>query len=209
MTANLRLRVGVILVVLLAARLLGGHVVSATPLSRPFEQFPVELSGWRGHEAPSFDEATERVLNADGYLNRVYEHPDQGAAGLFVAYYGSQEQGEAIHSPQNCLPGTGWTPVDQSRIEVTLEGMAIPVNRYVVEKRGDRQLILYWFQGRGRVVASEYLNKAYLFRDALVRRRSDGALVRVTVPLGDERRADASAQAFVREVFPRLEEWLP
>jgi EpsI family protein len=209
MTADIRLRAAVILVVLLAARLVGGHVVSATPLSRPFEQFPVELSGWRGHEAPAFDEATERVLNADDYLNRVYEHPEQGAAGLFVAYYGSQEQGEAIHSPQNCLPGTGWMPVDQSRIEVTVGDIAIPLNRYVVEKRGDRQLILYWFQGRGRVVASDYLNKAYLFRDALVRRRSDGALVRVTVPLGDERRADASAHAFVRDVVPRLEEWLP
>jgi EpsI family protein len=208
-TTHIRLRAGVILAVLLAARLLGGPVLSATPLPRPFEQFPVELSGWRGLEAPPFDEATERVLNADDYLNRVYEHPHHGAAGLFVAYYGSQEQGEAIHSPQNCLPGTGWTPVDQSRIELSLGNIAIPLNRYVVEKRGERQLIFYWFQGRGRVVASDYLNKAYLFRDALVRRRSDGALVRVTVPLGGEDRADASAHAFVREVLPRLEEWLP
>ena len=207
--SDIRLRVGVVLVTLLAARLLSGHAVSATVLTRPFERFPFELSGWNGFEAPAFDDATLRVLHADAYLNRVYEHPDNGPASLFVAYYGSQEHGEAIHSPQNCLPGSGWAPVAHSRIALAIDGADVPLNRYVVERRGERQLVLYWFQGRGRVVASDYMNKVLLFRDALVRGRSDGALARVIVPLGDERQADASARAFAREVLPRLREWLP
>jgi EpsI family protein len=204
-----RLRVGVILVLLLAARLVSGHVVTATPLSRPFTQFPWELGDWRGFEAPALDDATRRVLGADAYLNRVYEHPVNGPASLFVAYYGSQEHGEAIHSPQNCLPGSGWTPIDQSRITLRLDDADAPLNRYLIERRGERQLVLYWFQGRDRVVASDYVNKALLFRDALVRRRSDGALARVIVPVADERQADAAARAFTRDVMPRLEEWLP
>lgn len=210
MTApGLRFRVGVILVVLLGARLVGGHVVTATAPARPFEQFPFELDGWRGFEAPAFDAETLKVLNADAYVNRLYEHADNGAASLFVAYYGSQEHGEAIHSPKNCLPGSGWAAVEQSRITLAVDGRDVPLNRYVIERRGERQLVLYWFQGRGRVVASDYLNKAWLFRDALVQRRSDGALARVIVPIRDPAQADRSARDFARAVLPQLEEWLP
>jgi EpsI family protein len=208
MTA-LRARVVSILTLLLAARLLSGHVVSATPLSRPFDRFPVELNGWHGYRTSSLDEATVRVLKADAYLNRLYEHQAHGAAGLFVAYYASQEHGEAIHSPQNCLPGTGWTPVSRSRVMVTAGNATVPINRYIVEKRGERQLVLYWFQGRGRVVASEYANKGWLFRDAVLRRRTDGALARVNVPLNDERQAEASARAFATTVLTTLQDWLP
>jgi len=209
MSSSLRFRVVGILAVLLAARLVSGQAVTATPLPLPLDRFPFELGDWRGAEAPAFDAATVRVLNADAYLHRVYEHAELGPASLFVAYYGSQEHGEAIHSPQNCLPGSGWAPVEQSRIALAADGANLPLNRYLIERRGERQLVLYWFQGRGRVVASEYLNKAWLFRDALIRRRSDGALARVIVPGGEGRQADVAARAFAREVLPRLGEWLP
>jgi EpsI family protein len=201
----------VVLLILLGARLVTAErSPSSVPLPRPLAEFPLALDQWSGADAPEFDAATVRVLNADDYLNRIYEHPVHGPAGVFVAYYGSQQHGEAIHSPQNCLPGSGWVPVAHSRIPLQEPEANILINRYVVERRGARQLVLYWFQGRGRVIANEYVNKGYLFRDALFRGRSEGALVRVVVPIvGSQAAADAAAHAAALSLLTPLNGWLP
>ena len=48
-----------------------------------------------------------------------------------------------------------------------------------------KSLMIYWYHGRGRAVASEYWGKVYTVIDSVRLRRSDGAMVRVTVPLGN------------------------
>jgi EpsI family protein len=170
----------------------------------------MRLDGWVGANGPALDPAVARVLRADDYVNRIYERAGDGLIGLWVAYYASQRQGDAIHSPLNCLPGTGWTPLEHTRPVLSVNGRSFSVNRYVVQKRGERQVVLYWFQGRGRILASEYANKAFLLVDALQHRRTDGALVRVIAPVvGDERRADRAAVEFVAALQPQLTRWLP
>lgn len=180
------------------------------PLATPLSGLPLQLEDWRGSNGPPLDAEVARVLRADDYVNRVYQRADGLMAGLWVAFYASQRQGDAIHSPLNCLPGTGWTPVDHTRPVLNVNGRSLTVNRYLVQKRGERQVVLYWYQGRGRTIASEYTNKAYLLVDAFRRRRTDGALVRVTAPVTDnERRADRAAVDFVAALQPQLTRWLP
>jgi EpsI family protein len=182
------------------------EVLPAVPLSA----FPLQLEQWRGVNGPELAPEVARVLGADDSINRVYRRPDGTTTGLWVAFYASQRQGDAIHSPLNCLPGTGWTSLQHTRPVLDVNGRALAVNRYLVQKRGERQLVMYWFQGRGRVIASEYANKAYLLVDAVRRRRTDGALVRVTLPVsGDERAADRAALDFIAALQPQLSRWLP
>jgi EpsI family protein len=177
---------------------------------RPLSTLPQILGAWRGIDGAPVEPEIARVLGADDYLNRVYRRSDGSVAALWIAFYASQRQGDAIHSPLNCLPGNGWTPVEHTRPIIHSDGQQLRVNRYVVEKRGERQLVMYWFQGRGRVVASEYANKAFLLVDAIRQRRTDGALVRVTLPIrGDGANADHAAAAFVASLQPELTEWLP
>jgi EpsI family protein len=179
-------------------------------LPAPLSALPLQLGAWRGIEGPPVAADVARVLRADDYANRVYRRTDGAAVGLWVASYSSQRQGDAIHSPQNCLPGTGWTPLDHSRPVLTVSGRRHPVNRYVVQRRGERQLVVYWYQGRGRIVASEYANKLYLLVDAIRQRRTDGTLVRVTAPVrGDPRHADAHVAEFIAALQPDLSRWLP
>jgi EpsI family protein len=201
----------VLLVVILAASPLarGSDPIAMQP-RLPLGEFPLELSAWRGVEGPPVEPDVATVLGADDYVNRVYQDPRGAAVGLWVAFYGSQRQGDAIHSPLNCLPGTGWTPVAHSRRMLQAGQSRFPVNRYVVQKRGERQLVTYWFQGRGRVIASEYANKAYLLLDAVRLHRTDGALIRVVAPIrGDERAADAATASFITVLQPELARWLP
>jgi EpsI family protein len=176
----------------------------------PLSSLPLRMGVWRGADGPAVSAEVARVLRADEYVNRVYQGAAGAVVGLWVAFYASQRQGDAIHSPLNCLPGTGWTPLQHSRVAPAVNGQALPMNRYLVQKRGERQLVLYWYQGRGRVIASEYTNKAYLLVDAVTKRRTDGALVRVTVPVLDgERQADRAALTFIEALQPQLARGLP
>ena len=208
---SVRVRLLVVVALLCGARLvMADREPTVTPLPEPLSGIPFQLDEWSGVEGPPFDAETLKVLGADEYLNRIYEHPVHAPVGLYVGYYGAQREGTAIHSPQNCLPGSGWVPVSHARTTVQGSDGQFPVNRYVVEKRGERQLVLYWFDGRGRRVASEYVNKAYLLHDAFRRGRTDGALVRIITPIaGSEASSDAAAQAFVRAITPQLTRRLP
>ena len=188
------------------------------PVTRStFANFPMEIASWRAIVDPPMDEDVLRVLGVDDYLSRVYYKPSGAAVGLYMGFYGSQRQGDTIHSPMNCLPGAGWEPISEGRLEISNAdgaGRDITVNRYLIQKGLDRTLVLYWYQGRGRVVANEYLSKAFLIRDAMVTNRTDGSLVRVIAPIAGAEEdsvaaSEALAEEFVRTIFPTLSSYLP
>jgi len=210
----------VLFVVLLAG---AGAVVQANrpetaPPRASFDNFPIELAGWKGQSLPPMDAKILQILGVDDYMNRVYFRADRASAGLYVGYYKSQRQGDAIHSPQNCLPGAGWEPMENGYLTVPIAAAGLPteisVNRYVIQKGLDRQLVLYWYQSHGRVIANEYWSKFYLIRDAVTLNRTDAALVRVIVPIAAslenaESRAETQAVDFVQKLFPLLPAYLP
>jgi EpsI family protein len=168
-----------------------------------------------GHSARDIELSTAELTVAapTAYLNRIYR-PDSLNAGasffLYIGYYDSQVQGRTIHSPKNCLPGSGWEPLaSQPAIVRTASGPAT-VNRYLLQGEQQQVLVLYWYQGRGRIQANEYRVKLDLLRDAAIRRRSDEALVRIVVPLtDDEDAAFGLATDIARTVIPALNQALP
>jgi len=183
-----------------------------------FDEFPTRLGAWSGQQLPPMDAKVLKILGVDDYVNRAYYGPDRSAVGLYIGYYKSQRQGDSIHSPQNCLPGAGWEPLARSLLTVSAAAgpgtQDIAINRYVIQKGVDRQLVLYWYQSHGRVVASEYWSKFYLIRDAVRLNRTDAALVRVIVPIAsNDEASEANAQRlavdFVRQIYPLLPSYLP
>jgi EpsI family protein len=192
------------------------------PSRTRFDVFPMQLGDWQGKQNPPLPPFILEALGVDDYLARAYFKPDRSSVGVYVGYYGSQRQGDTMHSPQNCLPGAGWEPVSNTMLTLSVPDgagtRAIAVNRYLIRKGLDRQLVLYWYQSRGRVVASEYWSKFYLIRDAVRMNRTDGALVRVIAPIAssgigenpeDEQRAERVATSFVQQLFPALRGYLP
>ena len=153
----------------------------------------------------------QEVLKADDLLNRVYGSGREGAS-LFVAAFKTQRTGKAPHSPKNCLPGSGWTPLASGVLAVDVgQAQPITVNRYVVTSGDKRQLVLYWYQSRDRVVASEYTAKFWVMMDSMRLNRTDTALVRVVIPIAqnDDARAERTAVDFVHSFFGTLREYLP
>jgi exosortase D (VPLPA-CTERM-specific) len=179
----------------------------AIPARTRFTEFPVRLASWQGH--PSLlDPETERVLKLDDYILSDYSGPD-GAVNLYVAYYSSQRKGESPHSPLVCIPGGGWAISELQRIDYQDRGENLPLNRVVIVKGDSKQLVYYWFEERGRKLASEYWAKFFLFTDAIVSNRTDGALVRLTAPIQPEGAADRRLQSFMHVALPRLNAFLP
>jgi EpsI family protein len=183
------------------------------PNVRPLRDFSNQLGTWTTAQVGYVDAETMAVLQADDTLSRFYASPrSQASPSLFVAFFKSQRTGKAPHSPKNCLPGSGWEPSreDYLTIQIPGTGESIDVNRYVVAKGEQKSLSLYWYQSRGRVVASEYKAKFWTVADAIRYNRSDTALVRVIVPVQgtDEAGAERVAIEFVQSLFLPLRQYL-
>jgi EpsI family protein len=156
----------------------------------------------------------QAVLRADDYVLRRYESPNGKMLDVFIAYYEYQRAGESMHSPKNCLPGSGWTPLlnDYVSLGKLPNGKAALANRYVIEKDGHREVVIYWYQANGRVIANEYLGKLYLVADALRTGRRDGAILRVTAPVERGESIEAvtdRALEFTRHLLPLSKQVLP
>ncbi|MGH9486272.1 MAG: exosortase C-terminal domain/associated protein EpsI [Terriglobales bacterium] len=194
------------------------------PHRLPLAEFPAQLAApaggsWMLANTEQLDAETMSVLKASDYLLRDYRMQGGPLAGaqaqLFVAYYRNQSAGDAMHSPKNCLPGAGWEPVTNDRIPLGMnapDGKPALVNRYVVENSGARDIVLYWYQAQGRIIASEYWGKFYLVWDAMREHRRDGAIVRVVVsiPYGAQTGpSTATALSLARASDLRLPAFLP
>jgi EpsI family protein len=214
-----------------AAMFFGGAAYTArasvsepVPIRESLVTFPTQVGHWQGVQVTPLPSNVLAVLGVDEYLNRTY-YTSERALGLYVGYYQSQRQGDAIHSPLNCLPGAGWEPLkrDYRTLNVALSpgnGSApaptqpIRVNRYLIRKGADTQVVLYWYQSHGRAVANEYLSKVYMVYDAMRSNRTDAALVRVVAPVVGsghtaEQEAEGRAAEFVQLIYPFLGRYLP
>lgn len=174
------------------------------------QEVPYTLGSWNGTERP-IDEEIMQYTGTTEYTNRVYSDRLNGIVQLYIGYYASQKEGLTVHSPKNCLPGAGWDPVYSGYATISVpSGDQIVVNQYVVQRDNDKVLVFYWYQGRGRVIASEYWGKFWLAADAISRNRTDDALVRLITPVGEsETKAIARLSGFTQMLFPKLETIIP
>jgi EpsI family protein len=181
----------------------------AAPPHWPLREFPSDIGLSHSEDRP-FEMQVVRAVGADEYINRVYLGSTLPIE-LYVGYYKDQRSGDRIHSPKNCLPGSGWEPIHSSRVQIASEsGVPVLVNGYLVAQGTRRNMVLYWYQSRGRIVASEYLAKFLLITDGLKNRPTDGAIVRIWTTAADgEASAEGRAVDFARRVYPRIEEFLP
>ncbi|HEY6290416.1 MAG TPA: EpsI family protein [Terriglobia bacterium] len=211
-----RVRSAAVLALLLAtALLLHAHDrPEIVPPRTALSDFPSTIGPWHSVRNIPFTQETLDVLGPGEYLERIY----MGGAGdqfvdLLLAYVPSQRTGDWIHSPKHCMPGAGWSPLVTDRIDLARpDDPPISVNRYVLGKGAERQIVLYWYQAHGRAVASEYWAKIYLVSDSIKLNRTDGSLVRVTTPVLDGEAIETAqkrAISFAEGILPYLDQYIP
>ena len=178
-----------------------------------FVAFPGNLGPWQGNPS-SLKPEIEHALGLEDYILSNYSKPDSGVTNLYIAYYASQRKGSSPHSPVVCIPGDGWQIAQFERTSYRNDALniALPLNRVVISRGSQKQLVYYWFVQRGRNIANEYWSKWYLLVDAIVKNRTDGALVRLVTPYypgESEHAADQRLQSFIEQLEPRLRAYLP
>ncbi len=184
--------------------------VSAVPLLRPIDQFPSKIDGFVQVSSQKMDPKIIKILGVSSYIMRDYKNPSGFVINLYVGYYRQQKEGAMIHSPQHCLPGSGWVPIVDKIAYIRLKnGRTIPVRKYILSKAGQKMIVYYWYQSRGRIIASDYKDRFYLLYDSLLRHRSDGSLVRVIGISNDVKDAEKVERGFIKALEPVLQQFLP
>jgi EpsI family protein len=194
--------------------------VDYVPPHQPLWQLPQTIEGWMSRDIP-LDPEVLQVLGDGRFLNRVYTEPASagtpdrpaGPIGLFIGYFPTQRTGQAIHSPQNCLPGAGWTFLSAHPIRLEGDnGKSYDVGEYLITDGTVKQEVLYWYRAHGRSISSEYRAKFYMIADALRYNRTDGALIRVITPLlpgESQQQAHNRAVKFTADLAPMLPAYIP
>jgi exosortase D (VPLPA-CTERM-specific) len=181
------------------------------PSRLPLLDFHMQLGPWRG-ATEAMEKQYLDVLKLDDYLLATYVR-DRQSVNLYVGYYESQQKGRTPHSPAACIPGGGWAINSMNVVDVRYpQGSTFPVNRAVIQKGDERQLVLYWFKQRDRLLAHEGLVKFYLFWDSITKHRSDGALVRLVTSIrsqDDEAAAEHRLLEFAGLVSTELPRFVP
>lgn len=176
---------------------------------RPLKELPAQLGAWRQVGGDQrFTPEAENVLHADDYVARTYARTDGRTVSIYVGYYMTQRTGITYHSPLNCLPGSGWAMYDPARVRIqSADGSrAFEANRYLVQNGNHKEILIYWYQGRGRSVASEYWDKLYTVVDSARRRRSDGAMVRLMTPVVE---SEQNALELITDLAGQMSATLP
>ena len=186
----------------------------------PLASLPTTIGPYAAHELRVSD-AELAIAGVSEYVMRDFRRDSVSAFSVYVGYYPYQVRGRTIHSPKNCLPGTGWEAFDTGVETISVDGRSYAVNRYLLANGEARAVVYYWYQGRGRVAANEYAVKWDLLRDAALHGRSEEALVRVVVPLPsaagrltdrtapDVLAADRIAAMTISALIPAVDDVLP
>jgi exosortase D (VPLPA-CTERM-specific) len=201
--------VAALLLVIISLPLVQGiSIAPPMPLRQSFSKFPMKIGQWQGREV-FIDPEMVKATQCQAYLNAEYRNPgSHHLVSLWIAYYETQKKaGGFVHSPELCLPASGWGLVKTGIIDIA---PGKPVKYMLMNQSGSRILVFYWFQQRGRWLANEYINKLYMAYDGLVRRRTDGALIRLITPVpGSVEKAQGRLTSFARLLIPILPQFIP
>lgn len=182
-----------------------------TRLNKSFDLFPLEIGEWKGVK-DTLDQKVYNILGVEDYILGNYQNRQGNRINLYVGFYQSQKEGDLIHSPKNCMPGAGWNIIRTDQEPLVFQKGEIPssVIRLLLQKGGEKQIVLYWFHSRGRIIGSEYMQKIWLVIDSMTKRRTDGAFVRLISPIiKSEETTDKLLTEFAREIKPILDEYIP
>uniref|UniRef100_A0A832A128 EpsI family protein n=1 Tax=Desulfacinum infernum TaxID=35837 RepID=A0A832A128_9BACT len=183
------------------------------PLERPLADFPADLASWRAGANEVLPDRVVKVLGVDDYVSRFYDGPG-GPIHFYASYFSTTWGGKSYHSPRNCMPGSGWDVAKLDILPIAVNNPhphAVRVSRMLMVKGADHQVVLYWYQGRGRIMPTEYSERIYRVLDSLFKQRTDGAFVRIVVPVSQNRVdvAMETAVLFAQAVIPVVNTYLP
>ena len=214
MLSNFRIAIVVFCFVLTFWLLQVSQSVKEIPIKRPLDQFPQKIGKWNLENKHALSNQVIKMIGVDDYISYDYASPDGSIVNLYVSYFKALGKTGGYHSPRDCLPASGWNIVSIKPLKLEVhhsENGPIHVNSMIIQKGTEKQVVLYWFQNRGRIIASEYWDKIYMVLDAILKGRRDGSFIRIMTRTqeGNISETPAYLEEFAEQVMIILEEYLP
>ncbi|MGV1098208.1 exosortase C-terminal domain/associated protein EpsI [Thiovibrio sp. JS02] len=209
---RLALVLGAFALVFLLLRGVSG--IGATPALQPLSNFPAVLGPYRLQGTQQSSAAVVEMLGVTDYISYTYADGKGKPVRLYVAYYDFVNDTKGYHSPKNCLPGSGWgiAEVKPQTVSLAKGAGSAEVTEMVIRNRNEQQIVLYWYQNRGRIIPSEYKERLYRVLDSLLMRRSDGSFVRIMLDVpegGDFAKSEAAIRDFAALTLAELQRFVP
>lgn len=184
-----------------------------TPIKQSLNNFPSTLGEWKVLSSRASTDEVVKMLGVDDYVEYNYANPAGRALNFYAAFYESVGTGGGYHSPKNCIPGGGWGIDRVKTVQIApTDGRApVTVSEMIIRNRNEYQVVMYWYQNRGRIIGSEYWEKIYLVLDAVLMKRRDGTFVRLMAPVADGtiEQTEQQLQGFAPLTMKELERFLP
>ena len=184
------------------------HPPETSPAGVRLASIPSVKNGWIGRDI-SIGPAVEEALDVNQYVYREYVNGSGLSVWLFVGYFTSQKFGSGIHSPRNCLPGSGWEIVNRSYSPLPGDS-SLSVNRMNILRGESRQVMYYWFVTRAGHLNNEYSLKGSLIKSALLGDPTDAAFIRINTamsafsPTDAEKGVEEFVRIFEKEIYSAL-----
>ena len=183
---------------------------ASVPVNTPLKQFPQRAGEWRMTGEARFDSRVLAVLLPTDYISRSYENSQGDRVALYIGYHDGGPNSGPIHSPKQCLPGSGWNRVDDEARSIDVNGRKADYVRATYQKDSLKQIFLYWFQVRDQFLTNEYALKIAMAMNSFLDNRRDSSFIRISVMSGDdEDKARLVGEEFIAAFLPAIEKSLP
>jgi len=194
----------------LAAVYVHSRSEAAIPANKPLELFPQKVGQWFMVGQARFDKQVLEKLKPTDYLSRRYQDQEGHQLSLYIGYHNGSLESGPIHSPKQCLPGSGWTRLTDEVREVQVSGKPFHYVSAIYQKEMQKQLFLYWFQVRSDILTNEYELKLAIVKNSILANRHDSAFIRLSLLMNqDEETAIKIGEQFIREFSPAIKASLP
>ncbi|VAV84933.1 hypothetical protein MNBD_DELTA01-861 [hydrothermal vent metagenome] len=184
------------------------------PVTKPLSTLPRVVGEWTKGRSHTLDKKILDILRVDDYTMTRYTNTEGRKVLFYTGFFKSQREGQVVHSPKYCLPGSGWRPIFTEIISIDIPGLSespIRATKIITQKGEEKELVIYWYQVGPDYVAGEYSQKFLLIWNSIRYNRSDGSLIRFSVPVidGDIEKTQKMTEGFIKEMVPVLRGYLP
>lgn len=183
---------------------------ASVPVNKPLQQFPQKSGDWFMTGEARFDERVLAVLLPTDYLSRNYENSRGERVSLYIGYHDGGPNSGPIHSPKQCLPGSGWNRLDDDVRQLQVSGQRVSYVNSLYQKDTEQQLFLYWFQVRNQFLTNEYALKFSMAKNSFLSNRRESSFIRLSVLVSEgEDEARKIGENFIAAFLPAIQESLP
>ena len=180
------------------------------PVVKSLATIPTKHGDWTMFKQARFDKRTLAVLLPTEYISRTYIDQKGNAVELYLGYHDGSPGTGGIHSPKNCLPGSGWYRVSEKIETLSFAGKKIPLVSAVYQKGSTNELFLYWYQVRGKYLTNEYALKLAKITGSIFYNRKDAAFIRISVPFDEDfDQAFTLGRKFIGDFYAEFDAVLP